>query len=156
MRQKIITALALFFAFSLLFSAQLTNIASANHDHHMPPPTTSPVTGPVTGPITSPVSLFKISGHVKDHILWLWRRGAARFFPAVGVHVKAVDIFNHHTVTTTTDADGNYTLMPGKAGFYQVTVWGGDAKFYVPPVQFVNDKKPHGKNHVDFEGTIFK
>lgn len=154
MRQKIIIALTLLVVFSFVFSSQLSQVASAHHP--FPTPTTGPVTGPVTGPITSPVGLFKISGHVKNHIIWLWRHGAARFLPAANVHVKAVDIFNHHTATTMTDADGNYTLLPGQKGFYKVTVWGGDAKFYTPPVHFVNDNKPEGKSHVNFQGHIFR
>jgi hypothetical protein len=55
-----------------------------------------------------------------------------------------------------TDADGNYTLLPSKKGLYKVSVWGGDAKFYSPPVRFVHDNKPEGKSHVNFEGFIWK
>src|ERR1041385_4806710 len=131
MRLKFITALGLFFIFTLLFATQ---IALANHEtNHL-------TTGPVTGPVTGPATLFKITGKVTYHFLGMLQHGMERFMPASGVHVKAVDIFNHHTVTTTTDAEGNYTLMPGQKGFYKVTVWGGDTNFYVPPVRFVNDK----------------
>jgi hypothetical protein len=157
MKQKFITALVLLIAFGFFFSTQFAHTAQATFFHHpKPSPTTTPVTGPVTGPITSPVGLFKISGHVKNHIIWLWRRGGERLMPAVGVKVKAVDIFGHQVAMTTTDANGNYTLTPGKAGFYKVTVKGGQAKYYLPPFHFVNDNKPEGKNNINFQGYIFK
>jgi hypothetical protein len=163
MRQKFITALSLFFVLSLLFTVQTSFTAQAfahennNHITPTPYPVTNPVTGPVTGPITGPVSnLFAISGNVSYHIFGLFKRGIGRFAPAAGVIIKACDIFTNHTVTTTTDKDGNYTLNPGKAGLYKVTASGGEASFYAPPVQVINDKKPAGVQHVNFQGIMFK
>ncbi len=154
MRKKIITAISLFFVFSLLFSAQFTQTAQALEP--ITSPVTNPVTGPITGPITGPSSFFTISGKVTYHLLGLFRRGAERFMPAPGVLVKAVDVFSQHTATATTDANGNYTITPGKSGLYKVSASGGEASFYVPPIQFVNDNKPAGKKNVNFQGVLFK
>lgn len=161
MRRKLITALSLVFAFTLLFSAQA---GYAFFDFYPKPPkpspttspTTGPVTGPVTGPITSPAAFFTISGNVTDHIVKLFKKSYNRFVPEAGVKVKAKDIFNGHSASATTDANGNYVINVGQKGYYKVTVVDGDAKFYTPPLHFVHltNNKPT-KSNVNFKGHIY-
>lgn len=151
MRLKIITALILLTLFVTTFSAQMTRVVKAAHL-----PVSGPVTGPVTGPLTGPASLFTISGNVTYHLLGMLARGAARFLPASGVTITAVDYFNNHTVSTTTDASGNYSLPVGQSGYYTVTVSGTQNSILVPPFRFVPVKQPSGKKNVSFQGLIFK
>jgi hypothetical protein len=150
-RQKILLAIGLFIMLSLLLIAQASSRVIATHS-----PTTGPVTGPITGPITGPVSVFQISGNVKYHLLGIVRRGAARFMPAANVNVSATDIFNNTTISTQTDASGNYTLDPGRGGLYTVRVSGGETSFYAPPVRFVPLNKPVQKDNANFQGLIFR
>lgn len=157
MKRKLITALSLVVAFTLLFSAQ-AGYASNNHylKPPKPSPTTSPVTGPITGPVTSPVQFFTISGNVTDHIFKLFKKSYNRFIPEAGAIVKAKDIFTGHSATSTTDANGNYVINVGQKGHYHVWVKDGDAKFYAPPLHFVHltENKPT-KSNVNFQGHIF-
>lgn len=164
MRFKFISALSIVIAFSVLFSSQLINLASAHSTNNNTPitnpvtnPITTPVTGPVTGPITSPVSIFRISGQIAYHILGIFKKSAERFYPASGVTVKVKDIFNGHSATAVTDSNGNYVVDAGQAGFYNITVSGGKARFYTPPVAFVQlTKKNPEKKHLNFQGIILK
>lgn len=159
-RRKILTALSLVAAFTLVFSAQVS-YANFNIFHHSPKPTmtptTSPVTGPVTGPITSPAKLFTISGNVSYHVWGLFKRGASRLMPASGVTVKAKGLFNGSSATATTDSNGNYVITTNDKGHYRVTVSGGNGKHYMPPLHFVQltEKKPT-KTKVNFTGHTFK
>lgn len=157
MKQKLIAALSFVFAFTLIFSAQLS-FANSNTHHNTPTPTptTSPVTSPVTGPVTGPISIFAISGNVSSHVYKLFKKSMNRFLPESGAKVKAKDIFNGHSATATTDSNGNYVINVGQKGVYQVSVYDGDATFYTPPFHFVHlkDKKPT-KSHIDFKGHIY-
>lgn len=155
MRRKILLALSLFFVLTLLFSAQFTHTVQAEEGNPLTTPVTNPVTGPVTGPVTSPAALFTISGNVTYRFWHLFKHGMERIMPAAGVTVKAVSLWGHTTVTTTTDANGHYVLNPGKKGLYRVTVSGGKAQMYAPFFRVVEDKRPRGVHDVDFQGVLF-
>ncbi len=151
MKRKTLIVLGLLLTLSLLFVAQANNRVSAVHG-----PVTSPITGPVTGPVTGPTSVFKITGNIRYHLLGMLRRGAARFIPAGGVNIVATQLFNSNvSVSTTTDANGNYTLTPTQAGLYRINVSGGDTNFYAPPIRVVPLNKS-GEKKADFQGLIFK
>jgi hypothetical protein len=164
MKNKIVVLLSFFSVFGLFFSFQFLNTVGAHHNDYpltgpMSGPMTSPLTCPVTGPITHPMtsgSLYAIRGKVTDHLLGFIHNGVDRFFPEIGVQLTAVDIFSHHRASTVTDALGNYTIDPGQAGTYKISISGGKSSFYVPPIQIISDQRPIGVKHVDFEGLIFK
>lgn len=141
MRQKLITALSLVTAFSIVFGAQLATSAAADHKNGQP--------------LTSPVTFYRISGDVSYKFFKFFSNNGQRFVPAEGVTVEARNVFTNDVYTTTTDEDGDYSFSLEEKGMYLVSPIDEEADFFAPALRHVNVNKPGTKNNVDFNGIVF-
>lgn len=139
MKQKIITALCITLVFSLIFGSQVAATAKADYKNGHP--------------MTSPLTFFTINGNVTYQFFRFFRHGKP-FEPASGVSVKAENISTHTQYETTTDANGNYSIITEEAGVFLVSPSGGNTSVYVPPVITVSAQHNGSKNNVDFKGYI--
>jgi hypothetical protein len=139
MRQKLITALSLLIVFSVLFGTQIAATASAETKNG--------------NPLTSPISFFQINGNISNRFFKFFS-GSNSTHPAANVVVNAENILTHDVYSTTTDGNGNYTIVTEEKGLFFVKPQGGIASFYVPPVKPVNVKNPGSINNINFQGYV--
>lgn len=140
MRRKLITAISLLTAFSIIFGAQLATSAAADYKNGKP--------------LTSPVTFYKISGDVSYKFLKFFHKNSSRFVPAEGVTIEARNIFTNDVYITTTNKDGEYSLSLQEKGMYLVEPSDGKADFFSPTLRQVQVHKQGSKNNVDFTGVI--
>lgn len=99
---------------------------------------------PVTSPVTS--ALLHLSGVVRYLDLNIFR-----FVGANGAEVNAKNNSTGTVYTTTTDANGNYTL-PVDPGRYMIWAYGASFSAYKFVPQFNNLPILFSFNHMDFFG----
>ena len=141
--------IALLTFFSVFFFATLLYQTATIHAQNI---TNDTLTIPVTPPITS-VARF-IRGTVTYKFLGRLNPFQPRVIPAANVTIEATNFFNPSiTFSTTTDTNGNYTLLVDPAHYF-VKASDTSQTFFVPTVRASNTTH-HDQNHVNFQGLIF-